>query len=63
VIRFSFAGIPYPVKLRFEKTKNPKIISSKLDYFLTGFHILQSSALKILKTKKRSSELGVFFLF
>ena len=53
--------IAYPVKLRFEKTKNPKIISSKLDHFLTGLNIQQSSALKIqLKQKNAQASLAFF---
>ncbi len=42
----------YPTKLRFEKNKNPKIISSELDYLLTGLYIQQSSALKKTKIQK-----------
>jgi hypothetical protein len=53
--------IAYPAKLRFEKTKNPKIISSKLDYFLTGLHIQQSSALKIQLNKKTLKRAWRFF--
>jgi hypothetical protein len=45
--------IVYPTKLRFEKTKNPKTISSELDYLLTGLNIQQSSALKIQKIQKQ----------
>lgn len=58
---FIFYWIIYPTKLRFEKTKNPKTISSKLDYFIDW--IIFPAKLRFentIKIKKRSSELGVF---
>ena len=59
---FIFYWIIFPAKLRIEKTKNPKTISSKLDYLFIDW-ILFPAKLRFentIKTKKRSSELGVF---
>jgi hypothetical protein len=47
--------IAYPTKLRFENTKNPKTISSKLDYLLTGLYPTKLRFENTIKTKKRSS--------
>jgi hypothetical protein len=57
-----FDWIEFPSKLRFEKTKNPKTISSKLDYLLTGLYIQQSFALKIQLKQKNAQASLAFFL-
>jgi hypothetical protein len=47
--------IVYPTKLRFEKTKNPKTISSELHYFDWIIYPTKLRFENTIKTKKRSS--------
>jgi hypothetical protein len=47
--------IVYPTKLRFEKTKNPKTISSELHYFDWIIYPTKLRFENTIKTKKRSN--------
>jgi hypothetical protein len=52
--------IVYPTKLRFEKTKNPKTISSELHYF---DWIIYSTKLRFEKNKKSKNNFKRASLF